>query len=113
MAIPLIPAGIHILGGARILASYGTQLLRFISLNPKISAGTATVAMVADVLKEQEKNEQVRNSILQDVYTQNPELAEKIVSAGGFSFRPVENVLQMAISSAITGLIIYAIIQKI
>ena len=113
MAIPLIPAGIYILGGIRILASYGTHLLRFISLNPKISAGTATVVMVADALKEHEKNEQTRNVILQDIYTQNPELAEKIVSAGGFSFHPVENVLQMAISSAITGLVIYAIIQKI
>ena len=113
MAIPLIPAGIYILGGARILASYGTQLLRFISLNPKISAGTATVAMVADVLKEQEKNEQVRNSILQDVYTQNPELAEKIVSAGGFSFHPVENVLQMVIPWAIIGLIFYVLTKKI
>ena len=113
MAIPLLPAGMYVLGGLRILASYGTHLLRFISLNPKISAGTATVAIVADALKEHEKNEQTRNFILQDIYTQNPELAEKIVSAGGFSFRPVENVLQMAISSAITGLIIYAIIQKI
>ena len=113
MAIPLIPAGIYLLGGARILASYGTQLLRFIAANPKISAGTATVAMVADTLKEQEKNEQVRNSILRDIYTQNPELAEKIVSAGGFSFRPIENVLQMVVLSAITGLLVYAIIQKI
>ena len=113
MAIPLIPAGMYILGGIRILASYGTQLLRFISLNPKISAGTATVAMVADVLKEQEKNEETRNLILQDIYTQNPELAKKIVSAGGFSFKPVENIFQIAVSSAITGLIIYAIIQKI
>ena len=113
MAIPIIPAGIYILGGFRILASYGTRLLRFISLNPKISAGTATVAIIAVTLKEQEKNEQVRNSILQDVYTQNPELAQKIVSAGGFSFHPVENIFQIAISSAITGLIIYAIIQKI
>ena len=113
MAIPLIPAGMYILGGIRILASYGTQLLRFISLNPKISAGTATVAMVADALKEHEKNEEIRNSIIQDIYTQNPELAEKIVSAGGFSFKPVENIFQMAISSTIIGLIIYAIIQKI
>jgi len=113
MAIPLIPAGMYILGGIRILASYGTQLLRFISLNPKISAGTATVAMVADALKEHEKNEEIRNSILQDIHTQNPELAEKIVSAGGFSFHPVENMFKIAISSAITGLIIYAIIQKI
>ena len=113
MAIPLIPAGIYILGVARILASYGTQLLRFISLHPKISAGAATVAIVADTLKEYEKNEQVRNAILQDIYTQNPELAEKIVSTGGFSFKPIENMFQIAISSAITGLIIYAIIQKI
>ena len=113
MALPLIPAGIFVLGGIRILASYGTHLLRFIVANPKIAAGTATVAMVADLLKEQEKNEETRNSILQDVYTQNPELAEKIVSAGGFSFHPIENVFQIAISSAITGLIIYAIIQKI
>ena len=113
MAIPLLPAGMYILGGLRILASYGTQLLRFISHNPKISAGTATVAMVADALKEHEKNEEIRNSIIQDIYTQNPELAQKIVSAGGFSFHPVENMFKMAISSAITGLIIYAIIQKI
>jgi len=113
MAIPLIPAGMYILGGIRILASYGTHLLRFIAANPKIAAGTATVAIVADALKEQEKNEQIQNSILQDVYTQNPELAEKIVSAGGFSFHPVENMFKIAISSAITGLIIYAIIQKI
>ena len=113
MAIPLIPAGIFVLGGLRILASYGTHLLRFISANPKIAAGTATVAMVADALKEHEKNEQIRNSILQDIYTQNPELAQKIVSAGGFSFKPVENIFQIAASSAITGLIIYAIIQKI
>jgi len=113
MAIPLLPAGMYVLGGLRILASYGTHLLRFISLNPKISAGTATVAIVADALKEQEKNEQTRNFILQDIYTQNPELAGKIVSAGGFSFHPVENMFQMAISSAIIGLILYAIIQKI
>jgi len=113
MAIPLIPAGIYILGGVRILASYGTRLLGFIAANPKIAAGTASIAMVADVLKEQEKNEEIRNSILQDVYTQNPELVGKIVSAGGFSFHPVENMFQIAISSAITGLIIYAIIQKI
>ena len=113
MAIPLLPAGMYILGGLRILASYGTHLLRFISINPKIAAGTATVVMVADILKEQEKNEETRNSILQDIYTQNPELAEKIVSAGGFSFKPVENIFQMAISSTIIGLIIYAIIQKI
>ena len=113
MAIPLLPAGMYILGGLRILASYGTHLLRFISINPKIAAGTATVVMVADLLKEQEKNEETRNSILQDIYSQNPELAEKIVSAGGFSFKPVENMFQIAVSSAITGLIIYAIIQKI
>ena len=113
MAIPLIPAGIYILGGIRILASYGTHLLRFISLNPKIAAGTATVAILADTLKEQEKNEETRNFILQDIYTQNPELAEKIVSAGGFSFHPVENMFQIAVSSAITGLVIYAVIQKI
>ena len=113
MAIPLIPAGIYIIGGVRILASYGTQLLRFISLNPKISAGTATVAMVADALKEHEKNEQTRNSILQDIYTQNPELAKKIVSAGGFSFHPVENVFQMVIPWAIIGLIFYALFKKI
>ena len=113
MAIPLIPAGIYILGGVRILASYGTRLLGFIAANPKIAAGTASIAMVADVLKEQEKNEEIRNSILQDVYTQNPELARKIVSAGGFSFKPIENVLQMTISSAIIGLIIYAVIRKI
>ena len=113
MAIPLIPAGIYILGGARILASYGTQLLRFISLNPKISAGTATVAIVADTLKEHEKNEETRNLVIQDIYTQNPDLAQKIVSAGGFSFHPIENMFQMAISSAIAGLVIYAIIQKI
>ena len=113
MAIPLLPAGMYILGGLRILASYGTHLLRFISINPKIAAGTATVVMVADLLKEQEKNEETRNSILQDIYTQNPELAEKIVSAGGFSFKPVENIFQMTISAAITGLIIYAVIQKI
>ena len=113
MAIPLLPAGMYILGGLRILASYGAHLLRFISINPKIAAGTATVVMVADILKEQEKNEETRNSILQDIYTQNPELAEKIVSAGGFSFKPVENIFQMAISSTIIGLIIYAIIQKI
>ena len=113
MAIPLIPAGTYILGGIRILASYGTHLLRFISLNPKISAGTATVAVVADALKEHEKNEETRNAILQDIYTQNPELAEKIVSAGGFSFHPAENMFQIAISSLVIGLIIYAIIQKI
>ena len=113
MAIPLIPAGMYILGGFRILASYGTRLLSFISLNPKISAGTATVAIIADTLKEQEKNEQTRNAILQDIYTQNPELAREIVSAGGFSFHPVENMFKIAISSAITGLVIYAIIQKI
>ena len=112
MALPILP-GIIVLAGARILVSYGTHLLRFVIANPKILAGTATVAMIADALKEQEKNEQVRNSILQDVYTQNPELAEKIVSAGGFSFKPVENIFQMAISSTIIGLIIYAIIQKI
>ena len=112
MALPILP-GIVILGGARILVSYGTQLLRFIVANPKILVGSATVATVADALKEHEKNEQTRNAILQDIYTQNPELAEKIVSAGGFSFHPIENVLQMAISSAITGLIIYAVIQKI
>jgi len=113
MAIPLLPAGMYVLGGLRILASYGTHLLRFISLNPKISAGTATVAIIADVLKEQEKNEQTRNFILQDIYTQNPELAGKIVSVGGYSFHPVENMFQIAISSAITGLIVYALIQKI
>jgi len=113
MAIPIIPAGIYILGGIRILASYGTHLLRFIAANPKISAGTATVAMVADALKEHEKNEQIRNVILQDIYTQNPELAKKIVSSGEFSFHPIENVLQIAISSAIIGLLVYAIIQKI
>ena len=113
MAIPLIPAGIFVLGGIRILASYGTHLLRFIVANPKISAGTATVFIVADALKEQEKNEQTRNYILQDIYTQNPELAQKIVSAGGFSFHPVENMFKIAISSAITGLVVYAIIQKI
>ena len=113
MAIPLLPAGMYVLGGLRILASYGTHLLRFISLNPKISAGTATVAIIADVLKEQEKNEQTRNFILQDIYTQNPELAGKIVSVGGISFHPVENMFQIAISSAITGLIVYALIQKI
>ena len=113
MAIPLIPAGMYILGGLRILASYGTHLLRFISVNPKIAAGTASVVMVADALKEHEKNEEIRNAILQDIYTQNPELAKKIVSAGGFSFHPVENMFKIAISSAITGLIIYAIIQKI
>ena len=112
MALPILP-GIVILGGVRILASYGTQLLRFIVANPKILLGSATVATVADALKEHEKNEETRNLILQDIYTQNPELAEKIVSAGDFSFHPIENVLQMAISSAITGLIIYAIIQKI
>ena len=113
MAIPIIPAGIYILGGIRILASYGTHLLRFIAANPKISAGTATVVMVADALKEHEKNEQTRNAILQDIYTQNPELAEKIVSSGEFSFHPIENVFQIAISSAIIGLLVYAIIQKI
>ena len=112
MVLPVIP-GIIILGGVRILVSYGTHLLRFVIANPKILAGTATVAMIADALKEQEKNEQVRNSILQDVYTQNPELAEKIVADGGFSFHPVENIFQMTISSAIIGLVIYAIIQKI
>ena len=112
MVLPILP-GIVILGGARILASYGTQLLRFIVANPKILLGTATVATVADALKEHEKNEQTRNVILQDIYTQNPELAEKIVSVGGFSFHPIENVLQMAVSSVITGLIIYAVIQKI
>ena len=112
MVLPILP-GIIILGGVRILASYGTQLLRFVIANPKILFGSATVATVADALKEHEKNEETRNSILQDIYTQNPELAEKIVSAGGFSFHPIENVLQMAISSAITGLVIYAIIQKI
>jgi len=112
MVLPILP-GIIILGGVRILASYGTQLLRFIVANPKILLGTATVATVADALKEHEKNEETRNAILQDIYTQNPELAEKIVSAGGFSFHPIENIFQMAISSAIVGLIIYAIIQKI
>ena len=112
MVLPILP-GIIILGGVRILASYGTQLLRFIVANPKILLGTATVATVADALKEHEKNEETRNAILQDIYTQNPELAEKIVSAGGFSFHPIENVLQMAVSSVITGLIIYAVIQKI
>ena len=113
MAIPLLPAGMYILGGLRILASYGTHLLRFILINPKIAAGTATVVMVADLLKEQEKNEETRNSILQDIYTQNPELAEKIVSAGGFSFKPIENMFQVTLSTAITGLIIDALIQKI
>jgi len=112
MALPILP-GIIILGGVRILASYGTQLLRFIIANPKILIGTATVATVADALKEHEKNEETRNLILQDIYSQNPELAQKIVSAGGFSFKPIENIFQMVISSAITGLIIYAIIQKI
>ena len=111
MALPILP-GIIILGGVRILASYGTQLLRFIIANPKILIGTATVATVADALKEHEKNEETRNLILQDIYSQNPELAQKIVSAGGFSFKPIENIFQMVISSAITGLIIYAIIQK-
>jgi len=112
MVLPILP-GIIILGGVRILASYGTQLLRFIIANPKILIGTATVATVADALKEHEKNEETRNLILQDIYSQNPELAQKIVSAGGFSFKPIENIFQMVISSAITGLIIYAIIQKI
>ena len=112
MALPILP-GIIILGGVRILASYGTQLLRFIIANPKILIGTATVATVADALKEHEKNEEIRNLILQDIYSQNPELAQKIVSAGGFSFNPIENIFQMVISSAITVLIIYAIIQKI
>jgi len=112
MVLPILP-GIIILGGVRILASYGTQLLRFIIANPKILIGTATVATVADALKEHEKNEEIRNLILQDIYSQNPELAQKIVSAGGFSFKPIENIFQMVISSAITGLIIYAIIQKI
>ena len=112
MVLPILP-GIIILGGVRILASYGSQLLRFIIANPKILIGTATVATVADALKEHEKNEQTRNLILQDIYSQNPELAQKIVSAGGFSFKPIENIFQMVISSAITGLIIYAIIQKI
>jgi len=112
MALPILP-GVIILGGVRILASYGTQLLRFIIANPKILIGTATVATVADALKEHEKNEETRNLILQDIYSQNPELAQKIVSAGGFSFKPIENIFQMVISSAITGLIIYAIIQKI
>jgi len=112
MALPILP-GIIILGGVRILASYGSQLLRFIIANPKILIGTATVATVADALKEHEKNEEIRNLILQDIYSQNPELAQKIVSAGGFSFKPIENIFQMVISSAITGLIIYAIIQKI
>jgi len=112
MVLPILP-GIIVLAGARILVSYGTHLLRFIAANPKILLSTATVATVADALKEHEKNEQIRNSILQDIYTQNPELAQKIVSAGGFSFHPVENMFQIAISSAITGLIIYAIIQKI
>ena len=112
MALPILP-GIIILGGVRILASYGTQLLRFIIANPKILIGAATVATVADALKEHEKNEETRNVILQDIYSQNPELAQKIVSAGGFSFHPVENIFQMAISSAITGLIIYSIMQKI
>jgi len=112
MVLPILP-GIIILGGVRILASYGSQLLRFIIANPKILIGTATVATVADALKEHEKNEETRNLILQDIYSQNPELAQKIVSAGGFSFKPIENIFQMVISSAITGLIIYAIIQKI
>jgi len=112
MVLPLLP-GIIVLAGARILVSYGTQLLRFIIANPKILIGTATVATVADALKEHEKNEETRNLILQDIYSQNPELAQKIVSAGGFSFKPIENIFQMVISSAITGLIIYAIIQKI
>ena len=112
MVLPILP-GIIVLAGARILVSYGTHLLRFIVANPKFLIGTATVATVADALKEHEKNEQIRNSILQDIYTQNPELAQKIASAGGFSFHPVENIFQMAISSAITGLIIYTIIQKI
>jgi len=112
MALPILP-GIIILGGVRILASYGSQLLRFIIANPKILIGTATVATVADALKEHEKNEETRNLILQDIYSQNPELAQKIVSAGGFSFKPIENIFHMVISSAITGLIIYAIIQKI
>ena len=112
MVLPILP-GIIILGGVRILASYGSQLLRFIIANPKILIGTATVATVADALKEHEKNEEIRNLILQDIYSQNPELAQKIVSAGGFSFKPIENIFQMVISSAITGLIIYAIIQKI
>ena len=76
MALPILP-GIIILGGVRILASYGTQLLRFIIANPKILIGTATVATVADALKEHEKNEEIRNAILQDIYTQNPELAKK------------------------------------
>ena len=112
MVLPILP-GIIVLAGARILVSYGTQLLRFIIANPKILIGTATVATVADALKEHEKNEETRNLILQDIYSQNPELAQKIVSAGGFSFKPIENIFQMVISSAITGLIIYAIIQKI
>jgi len=112
MVLPILP-GIIVLAGARILVSYGTHLLRFIVANPKILISTATVATVADALKEHEKNEQIRNSILQDIYSQNPELAQKIVSAGGFSFKPIENIFQMVISSAITGLIIYAIIQKI
>ena len=112
MVLPILP-GIIVLAGARILVSYGTHLLRFIVANPKILMGTATVVTVADALKEHEKNEEIRNSILQDIYTQNPELAGKIVSAGGFSFHPVENMFKIAISSAITGLIIYAIIQKI
>ena len=112
MVLPILP-GIIILGGVRILASYGTQLLRFVIANPKIIIGSATVSTIADALKEHEKNEQTRNAILQDIYTQNPELAQKIASAGGFSFKPIENIFQMVTSSAIAGLIIYAIIQKI
>ena len=112
MVLPILP-GIIIIGGVRILASYGTQLLRFIVANPKILLSTATVATVADALKEHEKNEETRNLILQDIYIQNPELAEKIVSAGGFSFHPVENVLQMVIPWAIIGLIFYVLTKKI
>ena len=112
MVLPILP-GIIVLAGARILVSYGTHLLRFVVANPKILMGTATVATVADALKEHEKNEEIRNTILQDIYTQNPELAGKIVSAGGFSFHPVENVFQMVIPWAIIGLIFYVLYKKI
>jgi len=112
MVLPILP-GIIVLVGARILVSYGTHLLRFIVANPKILMSTATVVTVADALKEHEKNEEIRNSILQDIYTQNPELAGKIVSAGGFSFHPVENVFQMVIPWAIIGLIFYTLFKKI
>ena len=112
MVLPIIP-GIIVLGGVRVLASYGTQLFRFVVANPKILLGSATVATIADALKEHEKNEETRNAILQDIYLQNPELAQKIVSAGGFSFHPVENVLQMVIPWAIIGLIFYVLTKKI